>query len=193
MGVERYAGQRPQGSHCWHPLMGLSSKGGATASRRLMQRLTMIAEGACSRAHTHGRTRHGLVYEISQALAATKLCLSAGVSLDCWSAGGKMVMQLAVELVAKMLVAVEDACLRAKYLGLQEDVWKASCFLNSRHQTAWRFENESEGAKIGGGERKRNCDAKRAPTIGPHTPGFHGRRRLQHDWQTKRKLAATNF
>ena len=101
MCVERYAGKWSQGSHCWHPLMDLSLKGGATASRRLMQRLAMTAEGSCSRTHTHGRTRHGLVCEILQALAATKLCLSAG---------GKAVMQLVVELVAKMLVAVVDAC-----------------------------------------------------------------------------------
>lgn len=74
------------------------------------------------------------------------------------------------------ILLVEDACLRAKYLGLQEFVWKASCSSNSQHQTTWRFENESEGAKIGGGAKKRNCDAKRAPTIGPHAPGFHRRR-----------------
>ena len=104
-----------------------------------------------------------------------------------------MVMKLAVELVAKMLVAVEDACLRAKYLGLQEFVWKASCSWNSQHQTTWRFENESEGAKTGGGAKKRNCDAKRAPNIGPHAPGFHGRRRLQHDWQTKLNQLRANF
>ena len=139
MCMEGYAGQWSQGSPCWHSLIDLSSKGGATASRRLMQRLTMIAEGACSRAHTHGRIRHGLVCEVSQALVVTMLCLSVGVCLGCWSAGGKMVMWLVVELVAKMLVAVEDACLRAKYLGLQEGVWKASCFLNNQHQTAWRF------------------------------------------------------
>ena len=86
-----------------------------------------------------------------------------------------MMTQLAVELVAKMLVAVEDACLRAKYLGLQEFVWKASCSSNSQHQTTWRFENESEVAKFGGGAKKRNCDAKRAPTttlLAPTRRGF---------------------
>lgn len=94
----------------------------------------MIAKGACSQAHSQDRGLHGLVFEGTQALAAAKLYLAACVCFGFWRSGGKLAMQSAMELAAKLLAAVDGAWSEAGNLDrcLQQVVWKALHALGTR-------------------------------------------------------------